>query len=149
MPAMAGSFSVAGIDNDAEVHAFLRDLQAALKARDKTAIAGMLSTNVRVFNDGKAQSKTAKAALTRFDDVFDPYVTAVIQCQTPDSLWANWRGLSIGRGTVWVNLELQVSTKTYDKNPEQYPSSDRRYWKMKISTINRGKNSKESAAECP
>lgn len=144
-----GPFSVAGIDDEAEVYTFLQDLQAALKANDRPAIAGMLSSGVQVFHNGKRQSRTAKAAMAKFDDVFDPYVMAVILCQPPGGLWANWRGVSIGRGTVWINLVLQISTKLYDSDPRKYPSSNRKYWKLKISTINTGAFSEQQAAACP
>jgi len=149
MPAMAGNFSVAGIDNDDEAYAFLNGLQTALKANDRLAIAGMLAKGLHVYRDGKLDSKTAQAAMARFDEVFDPYVMAVVLCQTPGGLWANWRGISIGRGTVWFGLELQVSRKAYDAAPQKYPSSDRRYWKMKVLTINMGRYAEEQSARCP
>lgn len=141
-------FVAAGIENEQEAYDFLQQLQTALQVRDRAAVAALLSNHVNVYRDGKREIRTAKALMAQFEEVFDPYVTAVILCQRPGSLWANWRGISIGRGTVWFGLELQVSRQAYDANPAKYPASDRRYWKMKLLTINMGRYAEEQSARC-
>lgn len=142
-------FSVAGVDDEQEAYAFLGDLQAAVRAKDREAIAAMLSKTVKVYRDGKQVSATDRALMARFDQVFHQSVAAVILCQPPGGLWANWRGVSIGRGTVWFGPELQVSQKAYDRNPEAYKVGDRRYWKLKILTMNIGAHSEQQATQCP
>ncbi len=147
--AAEGPFSVAGVDDEQEAYAFLSDLQAAVKAKDRAAIAAMLSKQVKVYHDGKLESRTDRALMARFDQVFHQSVAAVILCQPPGALWANWRGVSIGRGTVWFGPELQVSQKAYDRNPDAYKVGDRRYWKLKILTMNIGAHSEQQATQCP
>jgi len=144
-----GPFSVAGVDDEQEAYAFLSDLQAAVRAKDRDAIAAMLSKQVKVYRDGKQVSSTDRAVMTRFDAVFHQSVVAVILCQPPGALRANWRGISIGRGTLWFGPELQVSQKAYDRNPDAYKVSDRQYWKLKILTMNIGAHSEQQATECP
>lgn len=147
--AAAAPFAAAGIDDEQEAYAFLGDLQAAIRAKDRTAIAAMLSKSVEVYRDGKLVSATDRALLSRFDQVFHQSVAAVILCQPPGGLWANWRGIGVGRGTLWFGLELQVSRKTYERNPEAYKVSDRQYWKLKILTMNIGTHSEQQAQSCP
>ncbi|MBS4049025.1 MAG: hypothetical protein KG075_21955 [Alphaproteobacteria bacterium] len=144
-----GPFSVAGVDDEQEAYAFLNDLQAAMRAKDRAAIAAMLSKTVKVYRDGKQVSSTDRAVMARFDAVFHQSVAAVILCQPPGGLRANWRGISIGRGTLWFGPELQVSQKVYDRNPDAYKVSDRQYWKLKILTMNIGAHSEQQATECP
>ena len=144
-----GPFSVAGVDDEQEAYAFLGDLQAAVRAKDRDVIAAMLSKSVKVYRDGKQVSATDRALMARFDQVFHQSVAAVILCQPPGGLWANWRGISIGRGTLWFGPELQISRKVYDRNPDAYKVSDRRYWKLKILTMNIGAHSEQQATECP
>jgi hypothetical protein len=151
-PAQAAAdapFAVAGVDDEQEAYAFLSDLQAAVRAKDRAAISGMLSKTVKVYRDGKLLSATDAALMSRFDQAFHQSVAAVILCQPPGGLWANWRGISIGRGTLWFGLELQVSRKVYDRSPDAYKVSDRQYWKMKILTMNIGAHSEQQAQLCP
>lgn len=145
----AGPFAAVGVDDEEEAYAFLGDLQAAVRTKDRAAIAAMLSKTVKVYRDGKLVSATDRAAMARFDDIFHQSVAAVILCQPPGGLWANWRGISIGRGTIWFGLELQVSRKAYDRNPHAYKVSDRQYWKLKILTMNIGAHSEQQATQCP
>ncbi len=144
-----GPFAVAGVDDEQEAYAFLSDLQAAVRAKDRDAIAAMLSKTVKVYRDGKQVSATDRAVMSRFDQVFHQSVAAVILCQPPGGLRANWRGISIGRGTLWFGPELQVSQKAYDRNPDAYKVGDRQYWKLKILTMNIGAHSEQQATECP
>ena len=144
-----GPFSVAGVDDEQEAYAFLSDLQTAVRAKDRDAVAAMLSKTVKVYRDGKQVSTGDRAVMNRFDQVFHQSVAAVILCQPPGALRANWRGISIGRGTLWFGPELQVSQKAYDRNPDAYKVSDRRYWKLKILTMNIGAHSEQQALQCP
>lgn len=144
-----GAFSVAGVDDEQEAYAFLSDLQAAVRVKDRAAIAAMLSRGVKVYRDGKQVGASDRALMARFDEVFHQSVAAVILCQPPGGLWANWRGISIGRGTLWFGPELQISRKVYDRNPEAYKVGDRQYWKLKILTMNIGAHSEQQAAACP
>jgi hypothetical protein len=93
-------FEVAGITR-AEAAQILSRLQKAVAAHD---VAGV-STVVRfpLIVKGRAGPENASELARDFDKVFTDNVRRAILNQKIDEIFANWQGLMIGKGEVWIN----------------------------------------------
>jgi len=96
----AEPFAAAGISYE-EAGAFLARLQAAVTAHDASAVAALTQFPLTV--NGKPGPKDAAEFAQQFDAIYNGRVRAAVLTQSPDTLFANWRGLMIGRGEVWIS----------------------------------------------
>jgi len=97
-------YSMGGIDSGAEVVTFLKALQKAAAAGDKTTIATMIAypLHAKVKVKGRLTAiKSKEAFLANYDEIFNPSVKDAIQKATPDNLFVNYQGVMIGNGQVW------------------------------------------------
>jgi hypothetical protein len=138
-------FLVAGINDPTELRRFLEELQQAVKAHRIRTVADMVTIPITVYKNHDAVLRIgSKAALVRdYDRVFDSDVTKVLLCQNFEKLGANYEGVMVGRGALWIGLEFQGKPKDSSKNLD-----DRRRWKMKVIGINQGTIAHENAASC-
>jgi hypothetical protein len=93
-------FAAAGI-SDAEASDFLRRLQSAVTVRNIPAIASVIQFPLMV--NGKPGPGSRDEFSQQFDAIFTTKVRAAILTQRVDTLFANWHGIMIGRGTVWFS----------------------------------------------
>jgi len=83
---------------------FLTRLQAAVRADDRSAIAGMIAYPLRVnFDDGLKTYKDRPSIQRDFERIFTPRVRQAILDQEADKLFANYQGSMIGDGEVWFD----------------------------------------------
>ena len=117
MPAaVAGRYSVAGIDDEAKVTQFLAALKDAVAKGQRERVVALVALPLRV-NTGKHHTylRTQKALLSAYDRVFDAEVRKALAAQRPGELFANYQGVMVGDGQIWFGLpagtsELRVLT---------------------------------------
>jgi hypothetical protein len=113
-PLSAQRFAVAGIGADSEVVAFLRDLQAAVRSSDSQAVARLVKYPLTVNDSAKhTVIKTEHEFMARYHQIVTVPVREAVLAQVPESLFANWRGIMIGRGQVWFGMNC-LTTKPAD-----------------------------------
>jgi len=95
----AEPFAAAGISSE-EAAAFLRQLQGAVTAHDAAAVAALTQFPLTV--NGKPGPKDAAEFAQQFDAIYTARVRAAVLTQSVDTLFANWRGIMIGRGELWI-----------------------------------------------
>ena len=118
-------FDVAGAPNDSMVFAFLHTLQVAVVANDSQAVARLIHYPLRI-NDSLHTTwiRNPRQFQRLYRSILTPPIRAAILAQIGDSLFANWQGVMIGRGQVWMNFSC----------PENVPAECER---LGISAINR------------
>lgn len=127
-----GKYSAAGLKEN-EVDQFFLSFKKAVTNDDKDGVAGMVSYPIDVsLASGKRITIRNKVKFIQlYKSIFDTtFKQRIEQTQTKD-LWANWQGVAMPRGEIWINGIVKD-----DKKPENYI--------IKITTINnviaRGKN---------
>jgi hypothetical protein len=93
-------FAVAGVSH-AEAADFLKRLQKAVADQDANAVAALTAFPLTV--NGKAGPKSRAEFAQHFDSIYTAKVRTAVLAQPVDKLFANWRGLMIGRGEVWIS----------------------------------------------
>ncbi len=98
------AYEVAGVDDPAIVKAFVLSLQSVVKNNDAAAFAKMISYPMKVHaeNGPGLTVKTAKQAQEKYAEIVNAKVKQAILSQNPDDLFANYQGLMIGDGEVWL-----------------------------------------------
>jgi len=98
----AQRFAVAGFDDDSVAVSFFRDLRLAVQHDDHAAVAAFIRFPLLV-NDraGHTEVRDAQAFLAQYATIMTPNVRNAVLAQSPDSLFANWQGVMIGRGQIW------------------------------------------------
>lgn len=82
----------------------LEQLQAAVRADDRAAVAGLVQYPLEVSIHGKAQTlPDAVAFVGAYDSVMVEEVRRTILDQRYGELMASWKGLMLGDGQVWIN----------------------------------------------
>lgn len=97
----AEPFAAAGIGYE-EAGTFLRQLQEAVTAHNANAVAALTQFPLTV--DGKAGPKDAAEFAQQFDAIYTGRVRAAVLTQSVDTLYANWHGIMLGRGEVWISV---------------------------------------------
>lgn len=94
-------FSVAGL-TAGEVESFLGTLKDAVANDDRRAVASLVRYPIRVQLDGQ-NTMIASAAdfVSRYPEIINDNVKGALLAQETTELFANWRGVMIGRGEVW------------------------------------------------
>jgi hypothetical protein len=84
--------------------AFLAELQKAVAAVDKPAVAGMVGYPLKTKMAGKPTTlHNAQEFTGRYDALMTAKVTAAIKGQAYAKLFANAQGVMIGDGEVWFS----------------------------------------------
>lgn len=98
-----GKYSVAGLDNEKEVHAFFLRFRDAVKNREKEKVAGLISYPITasLATGRRVKISTAKAFVKRYDSIFDSAFTAALSRKNVDELWANSQGVATESGEIW------------------------------------------------
>lgn len=135
----AGRFSPMGLNNDGEMESFLKNLQSAVGNRDSRAVSEMVVMPITISNDSAREViKTPHELKNKFDAVFDPDLSLVIQCQEYKELGVNKLAAAIGNGIVYIALAYQGERKNLDPARDSRDYSDRRFWRLKVVGINKG-----------
>jgi hypothetical protein len=81
---------------------FFSALKQAVAAKDKQAVAGMVSYPFKTKISGKSVTiRSAPDFVRRYDAILTPKVVSAIEQQTYDTLFARDIGVMIGSGEVW------------------------------------------------
>jgi hypothetical protein len=119
-----GKFSLAGLD-DREVEQFFISFKAAVAKNDKKKVASLVAFPVGVYlaSGRRMNIKSEADLLSKYDQIFDETFKQVISQAEVKDLWANWQGVAMPSGEIWINGIIRDA-----KRPEKY--------KIKITTIN-------------
>jgi hypothetical protein len=91
-----------GAKTAASARAFLAQLQAAVQANNKEAVAGMVSYPVLVLSSGKrTRIQKKQAFVANYSLIFTDPVRNAILHQTAQCLFGNASGAMVGNGEVW------------------------------------------------
>lgn len=100
------TYALAGTDS-VRVKRFLAALQSAIARDDSVAVSKLFQyPSLGVWDGHRAiglQSPTQLLPLYR--SVFNPNVRHLILSATLDSLWADFRGVTLGRGRLWFQID--------------------------------------------
>ena len=84
--------------------AFFTDLQTAILAGNKPAVAAMVAYPLTVRRGGKDIAlRAAPDLLARYDQIVTARVVAAVRKQTYETLFARDTGVMIGDGQVWFS----------------------------------------------
>lgn len=83
---------------------FFEQLQKAVAANEKAAVASMIDYPFRARIKGKAiELRDATHFVQAYDKIVTAKVKHAISSQTYPTMFANWQGVSIGDGEVWFS----------------------------------------------
>jgi hypothetical protein len=99
-PAHGEPFQAAGISY-AEAADFLARLQSAVRDGDAAGVAALTAFPLKVR--GKTGATNRAQFMQRFASIYTDKVRKAILAQSVDALFANWQGLMIGNGEVWIS----------------------------------------------
>jgi len=119
-----GKFSLAGLD-DREVEHFFISFKEAVAKNDKKKVASLTAFPVGVYlsSGHRMNIKSEADLLSKYDQIFDETFKQVISQTEVKDLWANWQGVAMPGGEIWINGIIRDA-----KRPEKYA--------IKITTIN-------------
>src|SRR5438128_2439322 len=84
--------------------AFFRDLKAAVLRDDQSKVADLMNYPLDVFARGKRTIvRSRNEFLKRYRELMNDNVVRAIKTQESKDLFANYRGVMIGRGQVWFS----------------------------------------------
>jgi hypothetical protein len=106
-PAPAEPFAVAGISR-AEAAEFLARLQQAVRDEDAGAVAAL--THFPLTVNGRAGAASPDEFRARYGAIFNARVRATVLAQGVDGMFANWKGLIVGRGEVWISVLCEADS---------------------------------------
>lgn len=102
---VAEQLASVGIDNPQSTKAFLAQLRSAADNKDQQAIVNLVSYPFSTYDAG-ALLKTYQSSdelLNDFDQVVTPPVLEAMSKADYSTLFANYQGMMIGNGELWVN----------------------------------------------
>jgi hypothetical protein len=119
-----GKFSLAGLD-DHEVEQFFISFKDAVAKGDKKKVASLINfpNKVPLASGRRVILKNEADFLGRYDEIFDETFKQVISQTEVKDLWANWQGVAMPSGEIWINRIIKDV-----KRAEKYT--------IKITTIN-------------
>jgi hypothetical protein len=111
------TIDVLGAKPAAAARAFLAQLQGAVQANNKEAVAGMISYPLLVLRDGKRTRIPRKEALlSNYDRIFTTSVRDAVLQQTAQCLFGNSLGAMVGSGEVWFSEQAPEQWKIITVN---------------------------------
>jgi hypothetical protein len=114
--------------------AFFRELQSALQANNRHAVAGMIAYPLLATAHHKTVHITSeRGLLAHFDEIFDGAVRCVILHATEKDVWGNWQGFTVDGGAVWFDSIIPVTEKA-DPSASDFWTK----YPFKIKTVNNG-----------
>jgi hypothetical protein len=103
LPLRGQQFAVAGVQRDSSVYAFVGRLQAAVSTNDSLVVVETFVLPLFVTDSlSDLHVRTRRDALRYFSRIITPAVRHAILAQQLDGLFANWQGVMIGNGQVWI-----------------------------------------------
>lgn len=100
----ADRFRAAGISNAETVICALAELKELAATEDFNALSRLVRTPIMVFINGKKTIlKSQREVIQSAPDVFNARILQAIKGQEVDLLFANWQGVRIGNGELWLN----------------------------------------------
>ena len=105
---------------DQKYHESVLPVIAAFKAHDKTAIAAHIRYPLK-RQYPLPDIKNEAEFITRFDEVFDEELVAVIASSNIDTDWdkVGWRGIMLNNGVMWVDTDGKVIAVNTQNTTEQ------------------------------
>ncbi len=83
-------------------------LQQGIAAQDRVAVAALMRYPLRVETDGRVRDIADADAFQRaYDTIIIPSVANAVAAQSFDMVFANWQGVMIGNGQVWLNGQCE------------------------------------------
>jgi hypothetical protein len=83
---------------------FLRELQAAVAADQRTQVAAMVSYPLSAKIDGhRIRIRSTRQFLSHYEELLPQTTRALIAAQSYEELFVNSQGVMIGRGQVWFS----------------------------------------------
>jgi len=83
-------------------------LQQGIAAQDRVAVAALMRYPLRVETDGRVREIADADAFQRaYDSIIIPSVASAVAAQSFDTVFANWQGVMIGNGQVWLNGQCE------------------------------------------
>ncbi len=96
-------YAVAGIDDPAAFHTFFVKLQQAVAKNDKKAVASMIGYPLKVNTNGKTYTfQTPARFIAKYDSIMTPEVKRTLGYAIEEDLFANWQGVMVGSGQLWI-----------------------------------------------
>lgn len=89
-----------------ESDAFLARLKRALESDDRAAVAAMISYPTELRLNGKGPLiliHTPSQFVSNYQAIVTERVRSELRAATPETVHANWQGVSTSRGAVWFN----------------------------------------------
>lgn len=84
--------------------AFLRELQGAVAADERSRVAAMVSYPLRVKIHARVvHIGTTQQFLRHYDELLPPATRALIAAQSYEGLFVNSQGVMIGSGQLWFS----------------------------------------------
>ena len=129
-------FKAIGIDNPEEVKTFILSLQKNIKENNIEGISDKIVYPLVVRDyDSKVVLNGISDLKEYYNRIFNDDVKSAILCQKYSELGAQWRGIMVGRGTLWITLRFLKNESKFDD--EKYSDlTDRSLWKISITQIN-------------
>lgn len=104
--------AVAGLRSQ-EVRSFLTNLQATVAQHDSRAICAMAAYPLRTRVPGRVT--TADICRRNYAQIFNARVVAAIRNQKFETLFANYPGVMVGNGEVWIaGISRNKGCASYD-----------------------------------
>ncbi|GGA24591.1 hypothetical protein GCM10010917_06830 [Paenibacillus physcomitrellae] len=96
-------YEAAGIDNPFVFEHNFSLFQKYVKEGNKTEAANLMVYPLKVNNKGKTMEiKTKKDFIAKYDKIMTAKVKKALQAQKADQVVVNWKGVSIGSGSLWM-----------------------------------------------
>jgi len=101
--AIDNPYEVAGIDNPADFIDFLSKLQKAVMSNNKKEVANFISYPLHVNHKGKTTViKSKKQFIEKYSKIMTEQVKKKLLAQKASQVVANWQGVMVGDGEVWI-----------------------------------------------
>jgi hypothetical protein len=96
--------NIAGV-SVGEVRHLLEQLQSALHGQNKSALARLIDypLTLQVAGEKDREIRNEREFLSNYSRIVTPKVADVIRKQRFEDLFANWQGVMLGHGEVWIS----------------------------------------------
>jgi len=116
--AWAGEKTECTLPDCDEARQFFRKFQQAVNSDSRQDVARMVRYPLRSYRNGKATVfRTRTELLGGYDKVFTAGVRCALESAVPADVWGNWRGFTIGAGTIWWD-RIIPSSAAIAKSPD-------------------------------
>lgn len=141
-------FKAIGIQNPLEIEAFFSSLQKDVRENNIEGISNKIvyPLTVRIY-DKKVVLNDISDLQKNFNRIFNDDVKAAILCQKYSDLGAQWRGIMVGRGTIWISMRFLKDESKFDEEKDS-DFTDRTLWKICITQINYSDITKAFVENC-